>query len=547
MSRRRGGQATAKAGGSKRPPASSLRGSPRLKGQKTGEDGETLPKGGLKRPPASSLGGSPRPKSRKEEEVGLQDPEVDGNNEGDIRVSDGEKSPRGGKKRLAVADLPQVDPETKVPKKDEGPPQISDEADDGGEDGLSIGSEVDAGGEATSNSNDKSWISYEGLDPESRQSTLQVLAANPEPRFTLVQFGGGIGNQAGDAAVLTARNSRRLLQIDLGESSKQSTAREGFVKQRTTAQPKTDDASEIDSASEDEAEKSPHGKRKRKSDVIAPKKKPSLKKMVLITHSHADHESKDKAWRSLPKESTQIFMGGSAPTPVKVEAFKKSVKQDQEIIETPVTENGQRILGWKGKPTDSAQPPLRLIGRAILPPEETGPKQRNENEESLGVMITIDDKAADKRLLTFVSLGDMEGTDAGRRKDTQKQIQKLLTDHNHSQPADIVKLPHHGSPTTKNLGIIPDGLIGKKTTVISSGWTQGPVETFITKFKSLKPARLVFLFQEEKTAKANAGLAVMKKITQDLKAKGVEVIIARDMVLSAEDSGDIKVDFTGWK
>jgi hypothetical protein len=443
----------------------------------------------------------------------------------------------------------------------------------------------------------KKDITYRGLgakgDAGQRKTQAALLDARKK-RIGIVQFGGGTGSNAGDAALTSLLGSRRRAATDLGGGLAQSGALKLEAKNIQLVDPENSDASEADTASESEdaedkmeiAEKQPEleeppvlsdepveqllvvseesvdnlsvPKEEKKTDntpqVQAAKK--NAKQLLIITHWHKDHAGDPATlWQSQPATNNIAAILGSKgatetdPKPTLIYGQREPTEDYKGVANTmtkqQVTTNGEKLFAWKTKPgkvkKDLPKPgELRVEGRAIQPPN-VALKPKAQNTESLGVLTMVNkygDAGATERLFTMVSLGDMDGVKKAEKLQVADLVKDAQTTYSPDIPVDVVKISHHGSEN--NLDVIPDGLIGNSTTVVISGYTKTEPKKLIAKIDEWAAKQVVLLVQDKET------LGVLQGLGSAWTRLSAKVVVANNLVMTVDDDGSVNLEATAF-
>lgn len=360
-------------------------------------------------------------------------------------------------------------------------------------------------------------------------TTTEALTDREKIPILMVQYGGGEGSYAGDAALLTLRKSRRAFSIDFGGTELQRKRADDLRKAERKSAPEDSESSEFES--DDDS--------------------PSFgRDLGMNTHRHKDHIG-DQTPTTIRKFD-KFFIGESVPQkvvqhPKKPKEFAPNVKQFKlaapKIAKKPKqdTEDNNILFSWVAK--KNKQPNNRIsIAGLVIKPDTSKLKEGDgkDNERSLGVLVKVekrDAKAKKKRAFTMLTLGDMEPNEA------QKSVLKAWKDDG-SKPVDVIKMAHHGSDD--NIDAIPkETITAGHTELIVSGYTMKSTKKLIEFLKATNPKQVTFLFDTSKRAKDFLELATVKNLLEQKPAK-VNVVIAKDYVMAVNTEGELSLQATRW-
>jgi hypothetical protein len=397
------------------------------------------------------------------------------------------------------------------------------------------------------------------------KGTSAALEANKDKRVIIVQFGGGTGSDAGDAAVISARKSRKMISIDRGRDNESKKVYQ-YTKQKQFIQKERKKKEEIDSqTSEFEFDSSDS-----ESDTSDSKKTTGNKDHFIgnITHNHADHIGLE-----LEKEDFDIlYHGESDPGKVSKKTKKQKLKK-----------TGEKIFAWRtreGKIKRSSEEQIYLAGKALVPRQENT-KDSDENSKSTGALITVDRGTGGKektRVFTMLTLGDATPNALAQ------EVDELIKNDGH--PINLVKMAHHGSQD--NILTMPPQHTNDDMIVILSGYTKGydskaktffnrdipnlnkPIEGVkallgddkkeVTKLRNLIKVGGEDAEDELNKKKAEYGykwkklyiLCQSKQVRDEVKAEASfltnreDIEIVRDLVISINDDGTVTIEPTNW-
>lgn len=346
------------------------------------------------------------------------------------------------------------------------------------------------------------------------------------------QLGGGKSSHAGDAGFLSAHESRRFATFDFGHGGAQ-TSNANLVRQKEDArdpdsqgsQWTTDEESESAEVEDqhEKAEDEDEDENGEGEDQDAPSASAvSGKKIALITHKHKDHVGGD------PKNVDvsafdRVFVGASQP---KMKMGKK--KSDSLVHE--VEDQGERLFGWKEKRDGG----LSTRGTAIVPHAPRSSK--DDNQMSLGALISVDKRAenegeTDRRVLTMLTTGDMTA------RESSGPVKEAVEEDGYTP--DIIKMPHHGSEN--NIGVIDPKLVGKKTTVLISGYTMTDTSKLGAFLGKTGPGEVFILFESKELADEFMSIAACSKLVEE---RGVQLV--KDYYVFVGPKGEVQRIATKW-
>jgi hypothetical protein len=360
--------------------------------------------------------------------------------------------------------------------------------------------------------------------------TATVLTSHADDPFVMVQYGGGTGSNAGDAAVLTLRKSRRLFSLDFGGTKGQQASADTRRSAARTAAPEDTDESDFESEVEHQ------GKGRDVGDN---------------THPHSDHigeqtlktvEVFDRFWvgASYPKFLTKVISKNQK----KAQKAEEDGEEPEQNQVEQISENGEVLFSWvskQGKIKRLDNPKLRVSTRAILPDISKLPESdTDQNKRSTGALVSVDMVGKKtERVFTMLTLGDMTP------KEGQAAVEEVWRDKDGSQVVDVIKMAHHGSD--QNIAATPESVVTAGVTqLIISGYTMKSTATLIQFIRNTKPKKVLILFNDSEHAKAFNKLGTAANLYAAAKDLGVEVEVAKDYVMAVNDDGAVSLEPSGW-
>jgi hypothetical protein len=357
----------------------------------------------------------------------------------------------------------------------------------------------------------------------------QMTKLMAQSRLVFCQVGGGKSSDAGDAAFLSPHNSRRMLAIDLGNGSHQTTTATNLREREFKKDPSSD---ESDWTTDEEAMTS-----KWEEGVEETSRSP--KTFLEVTHNHDDHVGGDKKKMDTSKFDA-VYRGDWASEKkdkatkgkkTKETEGKKTTgkKKNEPVVRNVATSKKTELVSWKEKKDGG----LRVHGEAIVPNAPSS--ETDENQRSLGTLITVNKRgdkedAEDERVLTILTTGDMTPNQA------KGPVTSAVTADKHTP--DIIKMPHHGS--ANNVDVIDPAIVGKKTTILISGYTMTDTEKLRGFLAKAGAGEAFILFETEALAEE------FRKIESCRKLEEAGVTLVKNYYVFVTPEGEVKKVATTW-